>query len=218
MSDYVLAVAFDKDGVIFNSEALYEEALLEVAREEGIVFPDGFHGRLQGGSADTNLALLREALGDKTEAFNARWLLRVADKFNKGELAFVDGVESLIECLYEQGFPLALVTNDTQENILRDFNYTRPDLLRYFSVIVSRDMVNAPKPNPEPYLRAAALLGVDNQRLLVIEDSFLGATAALESGARVLLLSEESELPAKIKKGIRRQIKSHAEVILELGL
>lgn len=211
------AVAFDKDGVIFDSERVYARALEQVAAEWGVALPANIHERLLGVSADKSYAVLSEFLGERTADFvENHWLPLVHQLFENDTLPFIEGVESLIEALYAQGYPLALVTNDFQENLLRDVNHTRPDLLKYFSVVISRDEMQNPKPHPEPYERAAALLGVAPEQLLVIEDSDTGAQAAISAGAQVLLLAHGRDVPAEIKSQVRRVISGHHEVIREL--
>lgn len=77
-------------------------------------------------------------------------------------------------------------------------------------------MVN-PKPHPEPYQRAAVLLGVLPEQLLVVEDSDFGATAAAEAGAKVLLLSHGRIVPPNIADKVHRIIDTHSEVLQELS-
>lgn len=212
------AVAFDKDGVIFDSERVYARGLEQAAAEFGVALPADTHGRLTGVSADQSYAVLREYFGERTESFiEEHWLPLVYHLLETEDLPFIPGVESLIESLHAQGYPLALVTNDFQENLLRDVNYTRPDLLQYFSVVITRDDVKDPKPHPEPYQRAAALLGVATEQLLVIEDSDTGAEAALAAGAQVLLLAHGRKVAPEMQARLRRVIASHHEVIRELG-
>lgn len=212
------AVAFDKDGVIFDSERVYARGLDEAAAEFGITLPEGLHQRLCGLSEDKTTAVLRELLGDKADEFvREYWLPRVYYLLENENLPFIEGVESLIETLYAQGYPLALVTNDAHENVLRDMNNTRPELLKYFSVVITRDDVSQPKPAPEPYERAAALLGVNPEQLLVIEDSDVGASAAVAAGAKVLLLAMEREVSAQMASQVLRVIRHHHEALRELA-
>jgi beta-phosphoglucomutase-like phosphatase (HAD superfamily) len=55
-----------------------------------------------------------------------------------------------------------------------------------FGATVSRDDVSVTKPNPEPYLKAASILGVDIRNCLVFEDSLTGVTSGLSAGAQVI--------------------------------
>lgn len=211
------AVALDKDGVIFDSERVYARGLEEAAQAFGVELPADMYARVCGLSEDKTVAILREILGEKADEFvQEYWLPRVYYLLENESLPFIAGVESLIETLYEQGYPLALVTNDAHENLLRDVNSTRPDLLKYFSVIITRDDVQEPKPAPEPYERAAALLGVNPEQLLVIEDSDVGASAALAAGAQVLLLAIERSVSDEMASKVRKVIKYHHEAIKEL--
>jgi beta-phosphoglucomutase-like phosphatase (HAD superfamily) len=64
-----------------------------------------------------------------------------------------------------------------------------------FDVVVCGDEVTTPKPDPEPYRTAARLLGVPIERCVAIEDSPTGVTSAVASGAAVLAVPAELELP-----------------------
>lgn len=72
------------------------------------------------------------------------------------------------------------------------------------------DVVN-PKPNPEPYIRATTLLGINPENALVVEDSNLGATAALDAGANVLLMAPDRQVPEHIAGRVRGIIANHQQ-------
>lgn len=213
------AIAFDKDGVIFDSERPYGEALGIAIARTGVQLPENIAQQLVGLSATKSYAKLADLLGAQMpveEFVHQHWLPARQRIIDEQGVQFIEGAESLIEMLYEQGYPLALVTSDNLERTLEDVNSTRPDLLKYFSVVITVDDVLNPKPDPECYQRAAALLGVPSEQLLVIEDSDYGATAAIEAGAQVLLLAPEREIPAALAQKIRRKITKLAQVPKEL--
>lgn len=210
------AVAFDKDGVIFDSESVYETAFLALLQEHQLDVDEDLTKKIRGLSIHENERLLAAHFGDKMDAkhFVKLWIKRVKDMMDEeGGLHFIDGVESLIETLYEQGFPLALVTSDSMDNLLHNVNRTRVDLLKYFSVIVTLDDVQNPKPNPEPYERAASLLGVEPKRLLVIEDSEYGVMAASSAGANVLMLAPDRKIASEILQKVTAKIDYHRQVL-----
>ena len=67
---------------------------------------------------------------------------------------FMPGADALIERLYAEGYPLALVSADDEENVLADFQRSaKPELLQCFSVIITAGNVAKTKPDAEQYLR-----------------------------------------------------------------
>ncbi|MBP3194796.1 MAG: HAD family phosphatase [Cardiobacteriaceae bacterium] len=212
----IAAVAFDKDGVIFNSEALYAQALREAVKKCSLHFDEAVFRAMTGLNAEKSRLLILEAVGSQMngdEFIFEHWLPLFFRKVEEGGLEFCTGVESLIETLSEN-FPLALVTSDDYEHLLYSFNATRPDLLRYFSVLVTVEDVENPKPNPEPYERAAVLLGVANEKMLVIEDSEYGVRSAIEAGCPTLIYSATEH--CNVSQGLQNKacgiICSHREV------
>lgn len=214
MSD-IEAIAFDKDGVIFDTEAQYQQSLIQIAQEKNVTIPASVMQAIKGLAADKTYALIKEAVGEQYDGdeFIRYWQQVRGEMQEKEGVPFIPGVESLIESLYALGYPLALVTSDSMDGLLFDVNRMRPDLLKYFSVVITLDDVENEKPNPEPYLRAAALLGVDAEKMLVIEDSNTGATAAIRAGAQVLLLAHNNQISDYVNAHVARRIKQHRDVL-----
>jgi beta-phosphoglucomutase len=179
-----LALIFDLDGVIVDSMPVHELAwrrYLESLGFDGGDIPARMHGRRNdeivrdflGGAIDHDTVLahgaakervfremLRDRLGESLVAGIAEWLERV------------------------EGAPLALATNAERANI--DFTLDGTGLRRYFDVIVDGSEVARPKPAPDVYLRAAALLRIAPQNCIVFEDSPVGVAAAAAAGMRVV--------------------------------
>jgi beta-phosphoglucomutase-like phosphatase (HAD superfamily) len=101
---------------------------------------------------------------------------------------------------------MALVTNTRRELTERALNSIGR---HYFSASVCGDEVAAAKPAPDPYLKAAQLLGLDPADCLAIEDSVTGAASAQDAGCPVLVVPNEVAVPIGPR---RRQIPSLADV------
>jgi HAD superfamily hydrolase (TIGR01509 family) len=102
------------------------------------------------------------------------------------------GARELLAALVDTGTPAALVTMSYQrlaDAVLADL----PD--RTFRTVVTGDQVANGKPHPEPYLTAAARLGVDPARCLVVEDSPNGIHSGLAAGATVVAVPHVAPLP-----------------------
>ena len=213
----IAAVALDKDGVTFDSERIYAEALLATLRVLPRPYPEpeALAARCSGESSTATAAILQAALGEAVDmaAFFADWFARRDAIIETRGVPFMPGAEALIERLYAEGYPLALVSADDEENVLADFQRSaRPELLQRFSVVITAGNVARTKPDAEPYLRAAAYLGVDAARMLAVEDSAVGAPAALAAGCPTLLLAHDAVPAAAATLPVRRVIHHLDEV------
>lgn len=212
----IQAIALDKDGVIYDSETLYHDAMELAIQETGVSLSPQLLASFRGMNAGRVFDKLGEALKgqyDPDRFIHEHWLARFSYLMETRGLSFMPGAERLIEALHQKGYPLALVTADSRENMLRDVACTRADILDYFSVMITIDDVARPKPDPEAYQRAAALLGVRPQALLVVEDSDSGALAASSAGARVLLLPGKRQVPERIRSRVDQIITDHQDVL-----
>ena len=114
-----------------------------------------------------------------------------ADLFDGG-LPWCAGANELLEALAAEGTPMALVTNTQRALTERALNSIGR---QYFSATVCGDEVASGKPAPDPYLRAAALLGLAPQQCLAVEDSVTGTAAAERAGCPVLVVPNDVEVP-----------------------
>ncbi|MEU8818905.1 HAD family phosphatase [Actinoplanes sp. NPDC048796] len=185
---------FDMDGTLVDSEKVWEIALHELAAHAGgTLSPEARHAMI-GSSMANSMRILRADLGqpDRPEAPDVEWLTdRVFELFGEG-LVWRPGAMELLQAVRLAGLPTALVTSTGRrlvEVALKTLGAEN------FDVVVVGDEVSMPKPDPEPYRTAATLLGVPIEDCVAIEDSPAGVASALASGAAVLAVPAELELP-----------------------
>jgi HAD superfamily hydrolase (TIGR01509 family) len=186
------AVLFDMDGTLVDSEKVWDVALNELAvREAGRHLSAGARRAMIGSSMPVSMRIMRDDLGLDREP-DADWLIeRVFELFAQG-LVWRPGAVELLRAVREQGLPTALVTSTGRKLV----EVALETLGREnFDVIVCGDEVAVPKPDPTPYRLAAELLEVPVERCVAIEDSPTGVASAVASGAAVLAVPSELELP-----------------------
>jgi HAD superfamily hydrolase (TIGR01509 family) len=204
------AVLFDMDGTLVDSEKLWDVSMHQLYRRFGSVMSQQVRESTVGGSAEDVIRIVYADLGLPTDpdhmAATADWLHDVTgDLFDAG-LPWCPGARELLDGLADAGVPMALVTNTRRGLTERALDSIGR---HYFAASVCGDEVPRGKPAPDPYRRAAALLGLDPADCLAIEDSVTGASAAEDAGCPVLVVPNDIEVPASPR---RHHVTSLAEV------
>ncbi|MFN8052252.1 MAG: HAD family phosphatase [Acidimicrobiales bacterium] len=177
------AVLWDLDGTLVDTEPAWIVAEAELASMHGAAWTHEDAEALVGSALPHAAAVLRSNGVEATDDEIIEFLLeRVTDSMGD-TVPWQPGAIDLLTSLHAAGVPCALVTMSYRELadvILAD----APDGV--FVLSVTGDEVVHGKPDPEPYLRAAALLGVDVTRCVAMEDSPTGLASAEAAGARVI--------------------------------
>ncbi|PSR69525.1 HAD family hydrolase [Nocardia sp. MDA0666] len=186
------------DGTLLDSEKLWDIGVRELAEELGGRMTDAIRHALIGADARNALRILFDGLGlelDPAAMLAAgQWLERRVTELMAGPIPWRPGAQDALASLRTAGLPAALVTN-TKRSITELCLET---LGRHmFDVSVCGDEVDSGKPAPDPYLRAARLLGVAPEDCVAVEDSPTGSAAALAAGCRVLVVPCEIAVPSR---------------------
>jgi HAD superfamily hydrolase (TIGR01509 family) len=187
-------VLFDMDGTLVDSEKVWDIALTELAVRAGGTLSPAARAAMIGSPMSHTMQIFRDDLGqpDRPERPDVEWLTaRVFELFAEG-LVWRPGALELLLAVRAAGVPTALVTSTGRQLVEVALETLGRD---NFDVVVVGDEVKAPKPDPEPYRTAADLLGVPIAECVAVEDSPTGVASALASGAAVLAVPAELELP-----------------------
>lgn len=185
MSRNYAAVIFDLDGLLIDTESVSVEVGISTLAEFGHRVERDFMLSMIGVDEVECVAIMRAHLGDGLDfaAFDARWRETCRARHAQG-IPQKSGADALLSGLAAAAVPRAVATNSRAEAGRRKLGQSR--LARHFVHVVGFDLVAAPKPAPDVYLRAAELLGVDPTDCLAFEDSDPGTAAALAAGMTVV--------------------------------
>lgn len=190
------AVLWDMDGTLVDSEKLWDVSLSALYRSFGGALSRETRMSLVGASAAETMVTVFAELGlqQDPEAMeeSARWLHQYTAQLFEGGLPWCDGAPELLEMLAVEDIPMVLVTNTQRELTECALNSIGR---HYFSDSVCGDEVPSGKPAPDPYLRAAELLGLKPSDCLAVEDSVTGAAAAEAAGCAVLVVPNDVVVP-----------------------
>lgn len=195
------AVLFDMDGTLVDSEKLWEVALQVLYSRLGGELTPAVRESTVGGSAESLMQIIYTDLGldpDADEmAAHSDWLHDYTADLFDGGLPWCDGARELLDTLADSAVPMALVTNTRRALTERALDSIGR---HYFAASVCGDEVVRAKPAPDPYQRAAALLGFDPAQCLAIEDSVTGAASAEDAGCPVLVVPNDVEVPDSARR------------------
>jgi HAD superfamily hydrolase (TIGR01509 family) len=190
MTTPIRAVAFDLDGLMFNTEHVFHLAGHELLGRRGKAWTPHIQGSMMGRRAAEAIPVLIELaeLSDSVEDLRNE-SREIFYAMLPNHLAPMPGLFELLELIEECGLPKGVATSSSRhyaEDILGRFG-----LLERFAVTLTADDVTQGKPHPEIYLAAADRLGVSPSEMLVFEDSGAGTSAAVAAGARVVSVPHE---------------------------
>jgi HAD superfamily hydrolase (TIGR01509 family) len=180
------AVVFDLDGVIVDSEHVWDEVREELARERGGRWHERAQADMMGMSAPEWSRYMHDVIGltespkEIDELVVGRLLARYAEA-----LPLIDGAVEAVRRLAET-FRLALASSSNRPVIASVL--ANAGLAASFEVTVSSEEVARGKPAPDVFLEAARRLGVPPERCAAIEDSANGLRAAHAAGMRVVAI------------------------------
>ncbi|GEL97529.1 HAD family hydrolase [Cellulomonas terrae] len=204
------AVLWDMDGTLIDTEPYWIGAETELVEAHGGVWTHQDGLSLVGNPMMVSAGALQERgvdlpLEDIVDFLN----VRVAEGVAAG-IPWQPGAEQVLATLHEAGVPMALVTSS-----FRMLAEPFAAAAGRFDVVVSGDEVARAKPDPEPYLTAARLLGVDIADCVAVEDSRAGIASALASGARTVAI--EVMQPVAPQPGLSRVAALHDLTLTALG-
>jgi HAD superfamily hydrolase (TIGR01509 family) len=172
------------DGLLVDSEPLWLQAETAVMARLGAGWTEHDQAQLLGGSLERTVRyLLGKATRPVPQNVIGEWLMSaVTERVRRGGVPVRPGARELLAAVTQAGLPHALVTGSERGFM----NAVLASTGMRFDVLVCADDVTATKPDPEPYLLAAKLVGVHPADCFALEDSPNGVASAEAAGCRVI--------------------------------
>ena len=198
--NHSFGVLFDWDGVVIDSSSQHERSWDLLASERGLTLPEG---HFKAGFGKKNEVII-PAMGWGSDPSLVKELADRKEELYR-ELVAAEGVivlpgaRELLLALKEAGIPRAVGSSTPRGNL--DALFAATGLNAFFDAVVCGTDVTHGKPDPEVFLKGAALLGVAPHRCIVIEDAFAGIEAARSGGMKVVGVATTNPLSSLIESG-----------------
>lgn len=179
------AVVFDLDGVLVDSERVWDEVRVALATERGLPWPAAATTAMQGMSTPEWSAYLVESVGlpGPPDAVGRRVVQRMAERY-RAAVPLIPGAVDAVRATAALGRPLAVASSSPPSLISTVLDAA--GVAGAFTTTVSSEEVARGKPAPDVYLEAARRLGVDPAACLAVEDSANGLRSAAAAGMTVV--------------------------------
>ena len=188
------SVVFDMDGVIVDSEQVWDDVREQLAKERGGRWHDGAQAAMMGMSSPEWSAYMHDEIGlsESPEEINAEVVERMLERYRE-RLPLIDGAVEAVRRLAPE-FRLGVASSSNRpliETVLE-----QAGIAQLFDAVVSSEEVARGKPAPDVYLEAMRRLGAEPAATAAIEDSSNGIRAAYAAGMRVVALPNAHYPPA----------------------
>ena len=177
----IRAVAFDLDGLMFNTEELYDEVGGLFLRRRGHAFDAELNRQMMGRPAEAAVPLMIDFYGlSETVQEVLRETDEIFDQILPQKLAPMNGLLGLLETIRDRELPSAITTSSRLAFVQKLLELSK--LKHDFAFFITSEKVTQGKPHPEVYLSAANHFGYDPMEVMVLEDSEIGCRAAVAAG------------------------------------
>ena len=208
----LVAVVFDMDGLMVDTESIYQHAFRQAAASLGYSLSEATLSATTGRPLKDGYRLVQADLGPTfpMTTFLERWPGLWNEHVRTHGVPRKPGLIELLDLLDAHHIPKAVATSTAYEEAI--FTLEKADIAHRFPLIISGDQVVNGKPAPDIFLRAAERLGVPPNQCLALEDSEAGVLAATTAGMVTIMVPEIAHLAPEVLQRAYRVFSSLHEV------
>jgi len=190
----IVAVVFDMDGVLFDTERIGVQCWTEAAEPTGLQNAREIARMCIGRTIPGTKEVFMEEAAKQGVALDFEKLHEdcarlILEKEERDGLPVKPGVHEILEYLYERKIPVALATSSKKDIVLSHLE--KIGITKYFRKIVTGDMVSHGKPAPDIYIKACEELEAAPENVIAIEDSFNGIRSASAAGLHPIMVPDQ---------------------------
>ena len=188
----IQAVLFDLDGTLIDSEYFYFKNWAPILKEEFDLLIDyeDWIRDFAGHTLAHNVKRLVEDYGyDTTEEHMWKRTRAAYADSNMSDIQLMPGAKDILAFLKAEDIRIGLVTSSYRSTV--DTVLGKHGLLDYFEFFVTRERVEVPKPDPEPYRLALTMLDLPAKDCVAIEDTITGSKSALGAGMQLIAVTKQ---------------------------
>ncbi len=195
----IRVVIFDMDGVMIDSEPLWEKTEKIMMARKGLVYNPVYREKIVGLGQKESAVLLKKtfSLNENIEDIIDQRISVLIDIYDE-KLSLVRGLTELLDSVSKSSLKVALASSSPLKVI--EFVLGKFDLNNYFDLVVSGDMVEHGKPSPDIYNYTAERLGLECDECVVIEDSINGVISAKSASMYCIAIPDKRLNPNGFKK------------------
>jgi len=192
-------VIFDKDGTLLDTEKLFKKAWIRASADWGLSDPESLYPQLVGRAEALIVDILKNTYGGNRDywPFFEHRNVYLREYINE-EIPLKSGCIEILDFLKCNGIKMALATSTRRE--MAHSNLKRVGIFDYFDAIVTGDMIENGKPNPDIFLLAGKLIGADPSQTIVCEDSYTGIIGADRAGMKPVMVIDQLEPTPEIEQ------------------
>lgn len=210
--NHIKAIVFDMDGVILDTETMVDKSWIIAAKEFNLPQIQDAMIACLGTNKNDTLDILNKKYGHLCNPQD--FLSRASELFHK--LEFEEGIALMPyakECLeyLKPKYRIALASSTRNELVIRQLK--NANVLEFFEVIVTGDMVLHSKPDPEIYLKACEELNIPPENCIAIEDSPNGLKSAFFAGLNTIMVPDKIQPNEELNQFIWKKCDSLKKVM-----
>ncbi len=192
------AAIFDMDGLMLDTQKLYDAAWGDVAKEFGREPSQDFVNEVRGTNGPFMWALVEKYFpGIDVRKFCAREM-EVVYEIEKTYVPEKPGLREILEYMRTSGIRLSVASSSEAAMVHHNIEFVGID--QYFDAVICGDEVKEAKPDPDIFLKAAAKMGCDPTDCYVLEDSFAGLIAAHRAGCAPIMVPDAMQPTDEIRE------------------
>ena len=198
----IKGVIFDMDGVLLNSEVLYQRFWLEALHFYGYPVEKEHILALRSLTGKNAELKLKSFFGDSLnyEQVKNKRIVLMNEYIRKNGVEIKKGADEILPYLKEKGIKIALATSSPYERAQEHLGMA--GLFKYFDQCVCGGMVKNSKPQPDIYLLASEKLGLKPCECIAVEDSPNGVRSAVNAGCKTVMIPDLTPCTKDLKKDI----------------